>query len=74
MGVGGAEQDAIGLNDGGAPTVAAVGLVGGFSGRAVRLAPRKNLPDSGVSSKPEWYYATAAQLFASLLHTAFASG
>jgi len=38
------------------------------------MAPGKNLPDSDVSSEPKGCYATPAQLSASLLHTAFATG
>ncbi len=43
-------------------------------GATARLEPRRNLPDSDVSSEPEGCYATSDQLFASLLHTAFAAG
>ena len=32
------------------------------SGRTARLAPRKNLPDSGVSAEPGGCFATPAQL------------
>src|ERR1035441_3637710 len=41
------------------------------SGRTARLAPRKNLPDSDVSSEPEGCYATLAQLKGSAAQMSF---